>query len=135
MLKKSIIIGLTLAISVSLTACGGEKASFDDVENSRVRAKENSALNAKRFRSENKLDDKWTMVKRGDSTISAKCPQGDGWASLDFINGNETIELKCSTVSLGLGCIKKSEFVTKSYGTQENNCNNEIPFPLPRLGE
>lgn len=74
---------------------------------------------------------------RGDSTISASCAQGDGWATVDLESEKESpsqnIQLKCSTVSGAIGCLKKEDFQERSYAKQEGRCNTDLPMPLPKI--
>ena len=129
---NTLIIAATL---MSLVACGPEKVGFETVDNSQGIAKKNGAFNAKTFRSS--YYPEGDITPRGDSTISATCPQGDGWASIDIMkDGRVLAELKCSTVSVNLGCMTKKDFTSRPhYSNQENVCNRDIPFPLPRLVE
>lgn len=124
-----------LIVAALLAGCGPEKVSFETVDQSQGIAKKNGTFNAKTFRSSYYPDAE--IIPRGDSTISATCPQGDGWASIDIVkDGRVMAELKCSTVSANLGCMTKKDFSGRAqYSNQENNCNKEIPFPLPRLAE
>jgi hypothetical protein len=65
------------------------------------------------------------------------CPQGDGWASIDFMakDMRMTYSVKCSTVSLALGCMTGDDFKKKQYAEEEGHCQNlnKVPFPLPKL--
>lgn len=117
-----------------LGACTEKKVSFDTVEEARRQVRDNVTLVAQAFRAENQLQD-YNLYIRGDSTQSGECPQGDGWASVDLLNpkGGEGVKLKCSTVSLSLSCMVESDFKGKRFASEEGHCNNEIPFPLPKL--
>ena len=119
-----------------LSGCTQNKVSFDTVEDARRQARENVTVIAQTFRAENKLTEYDIMV-RGDSTQSAECPQGDGWATIDLIDRktNSGVKLKCSTVSATIGCLEESDFKTKRYAAEDGKCNNEIPFPLPKLSK
>jgi hypothetical protein len=116
-------------------SCTDSKVSFDTAEDARRQARENASITARDFRSGAGLVD-LDIVMRGDSTIDVRCPQGDGWASVDLIDRNkgETIKLKCSTVSLGIGCLTEADFKKRTnYANQDGSCSNDIPFPLPKL--
>lgn len=52
---------------------------FGTVEDARAQAKENAVENAQVLAAA-----EWPVAPRGDSTISSKCPHGDGWASIDL---------------------------------------------------
>ena len=124
------------AVCLMLSACGKEeekKVSFETLETARLQANENSEYNARVWRTKNAPDLK--IKTRGDSTQSAKCPQGDGWASIDLVdeNGTVKIKLKCSTASAAVGCIEAKDFMKRKYAGEEGKCNSEIPFPLPKV--
>lgn len=123
-----------LLVSVGLVACGKDKFSHETTESSRAVASENSVFNAQKWRAD--LYPTWAIIPRGDSTQTRECPQGDGWASLDLVSPekDKTIGLKCSTYSAGIGCMTSSDFKSRSaLSSQENKCNAEVPFPLPKV--
>ena len=79
-------------------------------------------------------------MTHGDSTQSADCPQGDGWASVSFLGkkqeGTSEVEkysVVCSTVSQSIGCFLKQDFQAKPYAAKEGKCDKSIPFPLPKF--
>lgn len=121
--------------SLALTACNQEKLSFDSVESGRKQANENSLYNANAYRAAHKEYAGWSISSASDSTQSATCGQGDGWATLSLTTNNaqEKVALKCSTVSEALGCMTDSEFKTKTYASQDGRCDDNIPFPLPKI--
>ena len=126
-----------LLTALLLSACGPKEVSFDTVEDARGQAKANGIQNATLYRQENNLPD-CQIYPRGDSTISNVCPNGDGWASNELRCGNgQTLKLKCSTVSVALGCMTESDFKTKSYAADDGQCQplNKVPFPLPKLSK
>ena len=117
-----------------LTACESQKLSFDSVESGRKQANENSQYVANQYRSSHPDLASYSISMRGDSTQSAECGQGDGWASIDLVsNGKGVIKLKCSTVSEAIGCRTDEDFKSSPYASQDGRCNNEIPFPLPKI--
>lgn len=122
-----------LMLLLLLVGCGGKGYGFATVEDARAQAKENGVQNAQMYRAENKLAD-YNIFARGDSTIMPDCPNGDGWASID-LRGPSTIRLKCSTVSVALGCMPDEDFKTKPYAQEEGRCQplNKVPHPLPKL--
>lgn len=130
-------INLLLTPLLLMSCTSKPKQSFETVEEQRKIARENSKLVAFVYRADNKLET-YEVIPNGDSTISADCPQGDGWASLtlkDVKSGQPDIKLKCSTVSLGIGCLTEADFRTRQqYQTQDGKCSSEIPFPLPKIG-
>jgi hypothetical protein len=132
--KKLLVIG-----ALVLAACSSkDKVSFSTAEDSRMTVKDNVSILANQFRSEMKLNG-YDLIVRGDSTVSVSCPQGDGWASVDLVDRriepNMTLKLKCSTVSAGIGCMLDSEFKTKAYAAEDGVCNNDLPFPLPKISK
>lgn len=135
---NKVLLTTAIALALTLTACGEEKrtASFEEVETNRLIAKDNARQQAKTFRAEYGYGDLGLQIQ-GDSTISPSCPQGDGWASVKLISDDrsKSISFKCSTVSVGIGCLLSEEFKTKSYANQDGRCNSEVPHPLPKLVE
>lgn len=122
--------------AIFLTACGDEGVSFETLETNRSIANDNSRYNAQKWRAENGFE-KFGILSRGDSTQQAKCPQGDGWASVDLTDPQTkqpAVKLKCSTVSPNLGCLKDEDFKARStLAKQENSCNTEIPKNLKKI--
>jgi hypothetical protein len=132
-MKLLTTLALTTILAGSLTACG-EKASFATLEDSRKQALINAEYNAKKYRTEHKRYAANGIIMRGDSTINADCPQGDGWASVDLeANNGKRTPLKCSTVSGTLGCWSKADFMLRSYANQEGQCDSNLPHPLPKI--
>lgn len=133
---KRIRILLPLIALAALAACSGDKVSFETLETNRAVANENSAYNAKKWRAENGFAEAGILA-RGDSTQQAKCPQGDGWASVDLTNPQTkavVVALKCSTVSPNIGCLKAVDFKERAVlANQENTCNAEIPTTLKKI--
>ena len=130
-MKKLILVTL---ISGYLVGCSGDKASMATVEEQRTIARDNSMLVAKKFRTENPQYQGFKIIPNGDSTMKRTCPQGDGWASLKLINEkNQIVKIKCSTYSMGIGCIESSEFSKKSYAAEDGRCNYDLDYPLPKI--
>jgi photosystem II stability/assembly factor-like uncharacterized protein len=125
-----------LAATLVLVACGDQGVSFETLETQRAVANANSRYNAQAWRAENGHE-KLGILTRGDSTQQAKCPQGDGWASVDLTDPNTkqpAISLKCSTVSANVGCIRAEDFKARAVlARQENSCNAEIPANLKKI--
>lgn len=121
---------------LALTACKQEeKLSFESVESARIQANENSEFNAKAFRQSHPEYAGFSIATRGDSTQSSKCGMGDGWASIDLVSieKGQKIPLKCSTASAAIGCMTDVDFKSRPYASQDGICNEEIPFPLPKI--
>lgn len=125
---------LILALTFLAIGCG-EEASFETQEKNRKTAIENAEYNAKAFRLKNPFYQQWGLITDGDSTISKDCAQGDGWATLQFVSPDlkRKVKIKCSTVSPSIACMLASDFKTKSYASQDGNCNADIPNPLPKI--
>ena len=133
-MKATLILAAVAALA--LTACGDDGVSFETLETQRAVANANSRYNAQAWRAENGHE-KLGILTRGDSTQQAKCPQGDGWASVDLTDPSTkapVISLKCSTVSANIGCIKGEDFKARAVlARQENTCNSEIPANLKKI--
>jgi hypothetical protein len=81
----------------------------------------------------------FSIISRGDSSQTPKCPQGDGWATLEFVS-NETkgvVKVKCSTVSGATGCIEDRDFKTKPFASEDGQCQSieKVPYPLPKIAK
>lgn len=139
------LIATIVAMAFGLSACSKSEVSFDTLEDSRSQARSNAEVNARAYARENPRMAGFDVVGHGDSTQTKACPQGDGWASLSIMKqrdderdakGRPVIEkykVKCSTVSANLGCYLDDDFKQKPFAEQENQCNNELPFPLPKV--
>lgn len=127
----SITTVLSIAAVVALAACGKNEVSFDTLETARATAKENAEFNARTWRQQAPAYAELGLISRGDSTQSATCPQGDGWASLDLVkkdDGTLIVRLKCSTVSGAIGCRSDTP-------PDEGRCNSTLPHPLPKIAK
>lgn len=146
---KFAILIIVAVFSSLLTGCGKsepEKVSFNTLEDARAQVRANAEFNATAYRAENPRLAGMKIVGHGDSTQAPDCPQGDGWASLSLMNVNkdattnqtqavEKVKIKCSTVSVSLGCYTEADFTGKPFAKQENRCDTSLPFPLPKLGK
>ena len=133
---KIITTSVVVALALASTACTQDDLlSFESVESGRIQANENSEFNAKAFRQTHAEYAGYSISMRGDSTQSGRCGQGDGWSSIDLvkIDDGKKIALKCSTVSAATGCLTDKDFKERSYASQDGNCNEELPFPLPKI--
>lgn len=133
---SKIFLFFAVAMSLVLSACGGDKVSFDTLETQRAVANDNSRYNAQKWRADNGHE-QFGILTRGDSTQQANCPQGDGWASVDLTDPKTkqpVVKLKCSTVSGNIGCIKDEDFKARAVlAKQENSCNAELPKQLKKI--
>ena len=134
---KSLLIALS-AVAV-LTACGKNEVSFASLEEAKGTARENAMWNAQRYRQENVLFKGWDIVARGDSAQDNACPQGDGWATMDFVDPAKTklVKVKCSTVSANTSCLEDADFKTKPFASDDGHCQptNKVPYPLPKIAK
>jgi len=135
-MKRTIAI---IAAACALVACGSKEVSFASLEEAKGTARENAMWNAQRYRQENILYKGWDIIGRGDSTQDNACPQGDGWATLEFVNPEKTklVKVKCSTVSGNTGCLEDGDFKTKPFASEDGHCQpiNKVPYPLPKVAK
>lgn len=138
-MKKTLILASLFAACL-LAACGKPaEVSFNSLEEAKGTARENALWNAQKYRQDNILFKGWDIVGRGDSSQDNACPQGDGWATLEFINPDKTAlrKVKCSTVSANTGCLDDSDFKTKPFASDDGHCQatNKVPYPLPKIAK
>jgi hypothetical protein len=130
---------LIIAAACALAACGKNEVSFASLEEAKGTARENAMFNAQRYRQENILYKGWDIIGRGDSTQDNACPQGDGWATLEFVNPEKTtlVKVKCSTVSGNTGCLEDADFKSKPFASDDGHCQptNKVPYPLPKIAK
>jgi len=127
-----------------------DKVSWHTQETQRTIAIENSQYNARNFRLANPQYASYNIIGMGDSTIGPNCANGDGWATVRLVKMEEEkpttntypfhtidhqriVELKCSTASINIGCILKTDFMKRKYAGQEGHCNTNLPVPMPKL--
>lgn len=118
-------------LAIVITGCDNNIYSFETVEAQRHTAIDNSGFNAQIYR--NAYYPQLLIKARGDSTISEKCAQGDGWATIDLLEpktGVLQVELKCSTYSDAIACLSTPDF-QKRY--TDGKCDDTIPVPIPHV--
>jgi hypothetical protein len=123
---------------LAICACGKPEVAFDTLETARTQARENASFNANRFRQTDPRVKGLEFIARGDSTQSPECPQGDGWASIDFVlPDGRFLKAKCSTVSSAVGCMPDDEFKTKPYASEDGQCAplTKVPFPFRKIAQ
>ena len=126
-------------VALMISACGPDQVSPDRLEESRQTAKANSEYNAAMYKAANpRFTADFSIVGRSDTTQTALCPQGDGWASLSIMKVEGKIvdktALRCSTYSASVGCYREEDFVKdKQLVSEDGACRREVPFPLPVL--
>lgn len=136
MFKTTLALAL---IAVSLVACGPEKVSNDTLENARATVKSNVGFNAQLYRAANpRFTADFSIIDRSDTSQTAECPQGDGWAQVSImkVDGKQVDKtvLMCSTYSSSVGCFRQEDFdKDKQLAGQDGPCNKNVPFPIPVL--
>ena len=130
---------ISIATVLGLAACGKQEVSFNSLEEAKGTARDNAMFNAQRYRQENVLYKGWDIIGRGDSTQDNACPQGDGWATMEFVSPakDKLVKVKCSTVSGNTGCLEDADFKTKPYAADDGHCQatTKVPYPLPKIAK
>ena len=124
-----------MAIVTLFAAACSEGISFTSLEKAKGTARDNAMFNAQRYRQENVLLKGYDIIGRGDSTQDSKCPQGDGWATMEFVASTKAVtKVKCSTVSGNTGCLEDADFKTKPFASDDGHCQPiaKVPYPLPK---
>ena len=135
---KIVLISALIA-SAALCACGNDTVSADRLEEARQTAKANAEFNASMYKASNpRFTADFSIVGRSDTTQTAGCPQGDGWASMSImkVEGKQVDKtaLRCSTYSSSVGCYREEDFVKdKQLVSEDGVCRKEVPYPLPIL--
>ena len=137
------LVGLTtlalVLFAVLIFGCGKKDASFETLEEAKATARDNSLWNAQSYRQDNVLYKGWDIIARGDSSQMPNCPQGDGWATMEFVSPEKLlkIKVKCSTVSKATGCLEDADFKTKPFASDDGHCQDvtKVPFPLPKIAK
>ena len=135
-MKQVLVLGVLVA---SMAACSKQDVSFASLEEAKGTARENALWNSQRYRQENVLYKGWDIISRGDSTQDNSCPQGDGWATMEFVSPDKArvVKVKCSTVSANTGCLEDSDFKTKPFAADDGRCQDtkKVPYPLPKIAK
>jgi len=137
-MNTTLIATLSVCVALVLAACGDKPASFDTLEQERGTARQNAMFNAQLYRGQSPVFSGWDIIGRGDSSQTADCPVGDGWATMDFVSPDKTkvVQVMCSTVSGNVGCLVKADFKTKPYASEDGQCQKgKLPFPLPKVNK
>lgn len=132
-MKNIVVIAMLLSLGCA------KEVGFDTLETARTQARENAKWNAQAFRMSDPRFSGMDIVTRGDSTQQPDCPQGDGWASVDFLSKDKAtaIKTKCSTVSAAVGCMTDDDFKGKVYAQDDGHCQstNKVPFPFRKIAD
>lgn len=136
---KKVSLLFVVISAVFAAGCQKESVSFATLEEAKGTARENALFNAQMYRQSNPLLQDNAIIGRGDSTQTNDCPQGDGWATMEFVNSAKTkvVKVKCSTVSAATGCLEDADFKTKPWASDDGRCQSvsKVPFPLPKIGK
>lgn len=134
-MKKLFVVS---ALTLIFVGCS-KNVSVNALEEQKVIARDNAMFNAQVFRSEDPRITGYKIVPNGDSSQLPNCPQGDGWATVTFVNadGGGALKVKCSTYSKATGCLSDAEFKTKSYASDDGRCQDvtKVPYPLPKIAQ
>ncbi len=137
-MKKLLCILSVFTLMLALTGCGDSKVSATDLENQKQIAVDNAELSAQLFRANDTSYANAKIISAPDSSQTATCPMGDGWATLTLVDpatGQKT-KLKCSTYSSATGCLLDREFVTKPYAPDDGKCQKDkVPYPIAKLAK
>jgi hypothetical protein len=140
-IKISAILASAL-IATTYGCIDSNKVSPATLEDARAQAKANSELNAELYRAANpRYTGDFQIISRADSHQTLECPQGDGFTDLNMLfidpvdkKKVEKVPLKCSTVSISVGCYRTEDFVKMpEMVRQEGVCLNDYHLPLPAL--
>lgn len=137
---KKTLFALAFAAAFGLSACTEKSiVSSDRLEEARQTAKINAEHNAALYKAANpRFTAEYSIVGRSDTSQTAECPQGDGWASLSIMKVEGKIvdktSLRCSTYSASVGCYREEDFAKdKQLVSEDGACRKEVPYPLPQL--
>lgn len=146
-MKKTLF---SLAIIALLSACGKpEVASFNTVEEQRAQGRANAGMVASEYQRQNPRIQGWETIVKADTSHTADCPQGDGWAEVVFMRANreegktknleiEKATVMCSTVSFNEGCVMvapSNNWDKHPKKKMDGACapTTEVPMPLPKV--
>ena len=136
---RRIALTLSALTALALAACSSKEVSSDRLEEARSTAKANAELNAALYKAANpRFTAEYSIVSRSDTSQTADCPQGDGWASLSIMKVDGKVvdktALRCSTYSLSVGCYREEDFAKdKTLAAEDGSCRKSVPYPLPVL--
>lgn len=146
-MRKSLII---VAAITFLSGCGRqEDSSFQTVEEQRAQGRANASMVAADYQRQNPRILGWEAIVKADSSHTAKCPQGDGWAEVVFMRTERTdgstknlqvekATVMCSTVSFNEGCVMVApvnNWDKHPKKIMDGTCAqlSEVPMPLPKI--
>ena len=128
------------ALLTSLLACSRQPdVGPAELDMAMKTSRDNALYNAKLWRSQNTIYSAYDIMARGDSSQTADCPQGDGWATIELmdLSSQEKLTLKCSPWSAGKGCIDEAHFKASPDAMTDKRCQptSSIPYPLPTIAQ
>lgn len=148
-MKKTVMILVALAAAALMSACSKDESSFQTVEEQRAQGRSNASLVASDYQRQNPRIQGWEPIVKADTSHTAKCPQGDGWAEVVFMNVTkggdaktnlqiEKATVMCSTVSFNEGCVMvapTNNWDKHPKKSMDGSCapTSEVPMPLPKV--
>lgn len=145
------LISIAAVVMFSLAACvkTPEPAAFATVEEQRAQGRSNASMVAAEYQRQNPRILGWESIVKADSSHTANCPQGDGWAEVVFMRTERTdgstknlqvekATVMCSTVSINEGCVMvapTNNWDKHPKKTMDGTCasTTEVPMPLPKV--
>lgn len=146
------LISTAIIASVILAGCAKEQtppASFNTVEEQRAQGRANAGMVAAEYQRQNPRILGWESIVKADSSHTASCPQGDGWAEVVFMRTSreegstknlqvEKATVMCSTVSIHEGCVMVlpvNNWDKHPKKSMDGVCAplTEVPMPLPKV--
>lgn len=145
-MKKYLIV---IAAIIAISACSKKEAAFNTVEEQRAQGRANAYAVAAEYQRQSPRIQGWEAIVKADSSHTADCPQGDGWAEVVFMRTEradgstknlqiEKATVMCSTVSLNEGCVMVApvnNWDKHPKKTMDGTCGkiSEVPMPLPKV--
>lgn len=106
---------LPVITAMILAACGGSDNS-PELEQAITAANGQAAQHAKRYLAASIRFPTWTSRVTGDAMQTESCPQGDGWASVEFVHpdGATFFKMQCPTFATAEYCVDEIPEVPQS---------------------
>lgn len=146
---KKILTMCLLALAALMMGCAKPEASFQTVEEQRAQGRANATSVAADYQRQNPRIQGWDAIVKADTSHSASCPQGDGWAEVVFMRSDrqdgstknlqiEKATVMCSTVSFNEGCVMvapANNWDKHPKKQMDGHCapTSEVPMPLPKV--
>lgn len=142
--KKSFLI-ILVSVGIIFTGCSSRKdvpsVGVDQIVSNQSIGKETSMKNARQWMQENIVPEGAVISASIDSTISASCPQGDGFSNIKvnvpvLDNSGKIVgqkiyaDLQCQTY--GESCYLTSDAVKKP-NFKKDKCDNSLPVVFQKV--